>query len=389
MQTSLLLLLLTYAAFISLGLPDGAFGVAWPSMRTDLGQPLAALGLVTSLWTTCSALSSFASARVLSRWGTLNVVLFSGLATGSCLLGFALAPSFAWVVALALPFGFGAGSVDAGLNHHAAAHYKSRHMNWLHAAWGVGATLGPLTITAAVSSGHGWRSGYVVIAAAQFALVVLLFLSREAWKRAPTLKAEDDAAAVAVVRAAAPLALWLAPASYALYAGAEGGVGLWAASVLRESRGFDAALSGAIASCYFAAITVGRIVAGLIADSVGNRRMVRIGIFLAGVGVVLFAAPLGVVGALLGICLIGLGYAPVYPCLMHETPRRFDAETAAKVIGRQVAFAYLGGMILPPLIGVVAGQLGLFVVAPAVGVLLAALALTVIVLDRKTLPLSP
>jgi fucose permease len=394
-----MLLLLTYAAFVSLGLPDGAFGVAWPSMRVDLGQPLEALGLVTSLWTTCSALSRFASARVLSRFGTLNVVLYSGLTTGLCLLGFAWASSFALVVALALPFGFGAGSVDAGMNHHAAAHYKSRHMNWLHAAWGVGATLGPLTITAAVSSGRGWRSGFVLIAAAQLALVVLLFVSRSAWQKAPTREgaeaaaeagaeaAAEQGALISVTPRRAKSALWLAPATYALYAGAEGGIGLWAASVLREGRGFDAALAGTIASSYFAAITVGRVIAGVVADSLGNRRMVHAGISLAGVGVILFAAPLGAGGAIAGVSLIGLGFAPIYPCLMHETPRRFDSETAAKVIGRQVAFAYLGGMVLPPVIGLAAGQIGLFVVAPAVGALLVLLAVSVVLLDRQTPPL--
>ncbi|MFZ5897149.1 MAG: MFS transporter [Myxococcota bacterium] len=387
MNPSRLLLALMYAAFVSLGLPDGAFGVAWPAMRAELGQPLEALGLVTLLWTTCSALSGLVSARVLEWLGTLTVVLASGLVTGLCLLGFAWAPTFAVVVALALPFGFGAGSVDAGLNHHAAAHYRSRHMNWLHAAWGVGATLGPLAVTAAVSAGRGWRLGYVVISAAQLLLVVLLFLSRRLWESAPVRsEVASETGAVAVVTRAEPpvAALILAPLTYALYVGAEGGVGLWAASVLREGRGFDASLAGSLASIYFAAITLGRVISGLVSDHIGNRTMVRCGLALASLGVMLFALPLGVVGAFAGLVLVGLGFAPIYPCLMHETARRFDAPTAAKVIGRQVAFAYLGGMLLPPLIGVAAGKVGLWVVAPLVLSLVAILALCVVLLDKKT-----
>ncbi|HKO53675.1 MAG TPA: MFS transporter [Polyangiaceae bacterium] len=384
MKASLILLLLVYAAFVSLGLPDGAFGAGWPAMRVELRQPLEALGLATCLWTTCSALSSFVSAYVLVRLGTLNVVLVSGLLTACALLGFSLAPSFAWVVVLAVPLGFGAGSVDAGLNHHAAAHYSSRHMNWLHASWGVGATLGPLALSAAIAGPGGWRAGYVAIGLGQLVLVLLLFLSRGLWpahagQAAPI---SDGDAPGGAVRSS--LTLWLGPASFALYAGAEGGIGMWAASVLRDSRGFSAAGAGTVVASYFAAITLGRIVSGVAADRVGNRRLVRWGLGIAGLGVAVFAWPGGTLAAISGLTLIGLGFAPIYPCLMHETAQRFDAASARLVIGRQVACAYLGGMFIAPLIGFLAGAMGLFVIAPAVGWFVLLLTATVIALDRQT-----
>ncbi len=384
MHASVVLLFLVYAAFVSLGLPDGAFGVGWPAMRSELRQPLEALGWVSSLWTACSAISGFASARVLARFGTLHVVLGSGLLTGFSLLGFALAPSFGVVVALALPLGLGAGSVDAGLNHHAAAHYSSRHMNWLHAAWGVGATLGPLALTVAIGSGHGWRAGYVWLAVAQLCLVGVFFATRRLWRSLPAASVAQSTSAHSARAAVAPSALWLAPATYVLYSGAEGGIGLWAASVLRDGRGFSPAVAGGIAATYFAAITLGRVLAGTSADRIGNRRMVRYGLALASAGLLLFALPLGSLGAVLGLALIGLGLAPIYPCLMHETPHRFDAATARRVIGRQVASAYLGSMLLPAGVGVLAGRFGLWLVAPLVGVFAIGLAVCVVLLDRGT-----
>lgn len=407
MVSSGLLLAIVYAAFVSLGLPDGALGVAWPAMRAELGLPLEALGLVTVLATAGSAASGFASGRVLARLGTPLVVALSGLMTGLSLLGFALAPSYAFVVILALPLGFGAGSVDAGLNHYAAERWSSRHMNWLHASWGLGAALGPTALTLAVASGGGWRLGYLGIAGAQLSLSLVFFATLRLWGEGPSrgrgsARAEAPAAAearadqAAPVNQAAPLnqtahggrairaALILGPLGYFIYAGLEVGLGAWAASVLKDGRGYSAELAGVIAAAYYGSIGLGRVISGLIADRVGNRRMVRLGFGLAAVGLLIFGLDLGPVASLAGIALTGLGYAPIYPCLMHETPRRFDRETTRRVVGRQVASAYLGGTILPPLVGLVAGRFGLWTVAPLVGLYLAAMAASVAALDART-----
>ncbi len=409
MVSSGILLAIVYAAFVSLGLPDGAIGVAWPAMRAELGLPLEALGLVTILATAGSAASGFASGRVLARLGTPLVVAISGLMTGLSLLGFAFAPSYLVVVALALPLGFGAGSVDAGLNHYAAERWSSRHMNWLHASWGLGAALGPAAITWAIASGGGWRLGYLSIAGAQLSLALVFFATLRLWGEGPSrgraLKEASGAAAEAT-RApgdqaeagdsspaggpAAPggrairAALMLAPLGYFIYAGLEVGLGAWAASVLKDGRGYPAELAGVIAASYYGSIGLGRVVSGLVADRVGNRRMVRLGFGLAAVGLLVFGLDLGPLASLVGIALAGLGYAPIYPCLMHETPRRFDRETTRRVVGRQVASAYLGGAILPPLVGLVAGRFGLWAVAPMVGLYLAAMAVSVAALDART-----
>jgi fucose permease len=389
-----LLLAVVYAAFVSLGLPDGAMGVAWPAMRATLGQPLEALGLVSLIGTVGSALSGFASGRVLARLGTPKVVLISGLLTGGALVGYALAPSYAFVLALALPLGFGAGSVDAGLNHYAAERWSSRHMNWLHASWGVGATLGPLVMTAAIAAGtggQGWRTGYLAIGGTQLALAAVFLFTLGLWDKAPALgKSDEGGGGPGAARRYAPgtrggrWALFLAPASYALYAGCEFGVGSWAASVMRDGRGFDAATAGSIVALYYGAITAGRVASGLFADRLGNRLMARAGLATAALGVALFSLPLGPVAAAAGLAIAGLGYAPVYPCLMHETPRRFDPETTRKVVGRQVASAYLGGMVLPPALGLAAAWLGTAAVGPGVLVYIALMLVVVLALDRLT-----
>jgi len=378
-----LLLVLVYAAFVSLGLPDGALGVAWPAMRADLGQPLEALGIVTLLWLASSALSGFAAGAVLARLGTPKVVVLSGLLTGLALLGFAFAPSFLGVTLLAVPFGLGAGAVDAGLNHFAAEHYSSRHMNWLHASWGLGATLGPLAIAASVANGDGWRRGYLGIAVAQLLLVAVLVSARRLWDQVPA-RAGPARPESGPGRPVSRSALILAPLTYALYVGAEGGIGFWAASVLRDGRGFEPGLAGAITGAFYAAIALGRLVSGAVAERVGNRRMVRVGLALALLGLGLFSLQLGPLAASAGLALTGLGFAPIYPCLMHETPRRFDAVTTRRVVGHQVACACLGAMLLPPVFGLAAARMGLSVVAPSVALLVLLLAIGIVALDART-----
>ncbi len=249
------LLSIIYLAFISLGLPDSVLGVAWPSMRVSLGQALEAAGLVTLVLTVCSAASSLASGVVLQRLGTGLVVLLSGLLTGAGLLGFALAPSMAWVLVWAVPLGLGAGSVDAGLNHFVAEHYSSRHMNWLHGCWGVGATIGPVVMGAALVSAGGWQSGYRTIASVQLALALVFLLTLRLWQREPVAVPVPDHPARRIAGARAkvvpPWALWLAPSLYLVYATIEIGTGLWAASILVEGRGHDAPTAGLWVSCLF------------------------------------------------------------------------------------------------------------------------------------------
>ena len=365
----LALLGVVYLAFISLGLPDSVLGVAWPARRHTYGQPVQAAGLITLILTLCSAVSSFASARVLRRLGVGPVVLISGCLTGGALLGYSLAPTFGWILLLAIPLGLGAGSVDAGLNHFVAEHYSSRHMNWLHGCWAVGATLGPLVMGVALARPAGWQMGYTLIAGVQLALAALFLLSLGLWRRehARPPKEADIGGNRAARKPPVAWASWLAPCLYLVYASIEVGTGLWAATILVEHRKLEPAIAGIWVSCFFGAIMVGRFAVGVIAGQLGNRRLVRRGLLVALVGATLFSLD-ALPGALslAGLVLLGLGCAPVYPSLMHETTRRFDADTARAVVSRQVGFAYLGAALGPAALGLLGAGLGLGTIMPAV-----------------------
>ena len=394
---SALLLALIYVAFISLGLPDGVLGVAWPLMRLSLGQPVEAAGLVTMVVTGCSALSGFASGAVLKRLSAGVVVTASGFLTGLALLGIAQVPSFVVLLLLAVPLGFGAGAVDSAMNHFVARHYSARHMNWLHGFWGLGATLGPAIMgwalaNSAAGSGSGadasWRAGYFDIGLIQLGLAVVFLMSLGLWKHAPKVALPIQGAAANVeAPARRPLALWLAPFLFFLYAGVEVGTSLWAATVLIEGRHVSGATAGLWVSGFFGAIMAGRFGTGLIAVRLGNRQLVRYGLAFAALGAGLFSlAGLPAWLSLVGLVMLGLGCAPVYPSLMHEAARRFDAVTAQRVIGQQVGSAYIGCVLLPAALGLVGATWGLGWIMPLIALMAIVLLLLSVKLDVMTEP---
>jgi len=368
----LLLLLTVYLAFVGLGLPDGVFGVAWPALRAELRVPLEVGGAVALVGGVCSVASSVASGWLLHHVGTARVVVVSFALTGGALVGIALVPSTPVLLCLMVPLGCGAGAVDTALNHFVAHHYSSRQMSWLHCAWGLGATLGPASLSWCLASSAGWRSGYGLLAAAQLGLLAFLTATRGLFPREAS--AEVSAAPGQVLVLGAGLAPWLGVGAFAAYTGAEAAVGLWAASLLVESRGASLSAAGMSVAVYYGAITGGRFVSGLVADRAGNRAMVRLGLAVAAAGAILLAWPAAPAAGLAGLGLLGAGFAPVYPCLMHETPRRFGAEFARTVIGMQVGAAYVGGPVLPLLLGLVAASYGLEILPAAVLALIAAVA---------------
>ncbi len=380
------LLGLVYLAFISLGLPDGVLGVAWPFMRASLDQPLAAVGAITITMTVCSASSSLLAGAVVQRLGTGAVVAGSCLMTSLALLGFSVAPSFIWVVALAIPLGLGAGAVDASLNHFVAVHYSSRHMNWLHGCWGIGATTGPLIMGVSLEGVGGWAAGLRTLGFMQLALAALLWLSLSLWSQASdAAKQADTQTAALVQKAPSAFTLWLAPLCFLFYVAAEMGTGLWSASILVTDRGLPAASAGGWVAMYFGSITAGRFGIGLVANRIGNRRLVRFGICLATTGALLFALPQWFGAASpVGLVLMGLGCAPIFPSLMHETANRFPPEALRTLIGRQMTCAYAGGSLIPAAFGVLATWAGLASVMPMVVSLLVLLLALTTLLDRLT-----
>ncbi len=390
-MASPILLAVIYLAFISLGLPDSTLGVAWPTFRAAVGAPLEAAGLVAVVLTVCSAASSVASGYVTRRFGTGRVVAASCAMTAIGLAGYSLAPSFAWVMVAALPLGFGQGAVDSSLNAHVAAYYASRHMNWLHACWGVGATLGPVVMTRAIVDAGSFRLGYRAIGAVQATLAAVFILTLGLWKRDDERRGRE-AAASAKVRDEEPslggssfrAAVALQIAAYALYSACECSVGMWTASLLTEARGASAGYAGALTSMYFGGIMAGRVLSGFVSDRVGNRRMVWLGLGVASAGAALFAirGPLWLSAP--GLLLLGLGLAPIYPGMMHETPRRFGGRAYRTVIGYQMAAAMLGASLFPGLVGVAASRFGLEALGPALGLFIVALAATIAALDSRT-----
>lgn len=356
-RAALLLLPIIYLGYISLGLPDGTLGVAWPQMYRTLNLPIGLAGVLGIVGLLLSALSGFSSGRVIARFKTGPVVFISCLLTASALLIISNAQSFAWLLLAVLPLGLGAGAVDAGLNGYVARHYSGRHMNWLHACWGIGATCGPLVMAHAVGTGGGWRAGFFWLASAQLALAALFLASLRLWNAVPertiAMSAEHHQGPLPTAAANSP-AGWLSAVIFALYVAVEGTTGLWAGSILAVGRGFALETAGVCVSAFYGSITLGRILVGFIVERFGNRRLIAVGCAMAAAGGILFAFAATPALAAAALVLMGLGFAPVYPCLMHEVPRRFAPDAVQTVIGRQSGAANIGGALLPAVAGWVA-----------------------------------
>lgn len=359
-------LVIIYLAFISLGLPDSLLGTAWPVMRLDIDAPLAAAGIVSMTVTVGTILSSLASGTVIKKLGTGKITSISCLMTASALLGFSISPSLFWLIILSIPLGLGAGTVDSALNNHVATHYKAHHMSWLHCFWGVGATLGPIIMSNFISSGSSWRKGYLTVSILQFTLTVLLFFTLPLWNRAEKAEAinENDISTdenTNTVKASEvkPLQIKgvkLALISFLFYCGTEATMGLWGSSFLVQTKGLPAATAAQWVSLYYGGITLGRLITGFITMKVRNTKIIRTGQIIALSGSALLLLPLPSIFSLIGFLLVGLGCAPIFPCMLHETPVRFGKEHSQKIIGYQMALAYTGSALLPPFLGVIASK---------------------------------
>ncbi|GIP23387.1 sugar MFS transporter [Paenibacillus sp. J22TS3] len=364
-------LIIIYLAFISLGLPDSLLGSAWPVMQPEFHAPLSTAGMLFMIVAAGTIVSSLASGRMLNRFGTGKVTLISCIMTAGALLGYAVSPSLIWLILFAIPLGLGAGSVDAGLNHYVAAHYKAHHMSWLHCFWGVGATLSPLIMGHFISGGNAWRQGYLTVAGIQFGLVVILFLTLPLWDKVAKISQGSQQEEPEILgsghleeaaQSARPLRIKgvkLALFSFLFYCGVEATVGLWGSSFLVSMKGLPAATAAQWVSFYYGGITVGRFITGFITFKLSNRTLIRGGQLLALAGAVLLVLPLPAGFSLAGLLITGLGLAPIYPCMLHETPVRFGKKHAQTIMGYQMAVAYTGSTLMPPLLGFLASSISI------------------------------
>lgn len=356
-----LLLVIIYLSFISLGLPDALLGAAWPSMYPQFDVPVSYAGIISMIIALGTVVSSLQSDRLTKKLGTGKVTALSVLMTAMALFGFATSHSFGMLCLWAIPYGLGAGSVDASLNNYVALHYESRHMSWLHCMWGIGASAGPYIMGYALTEGWGWNSGYHIIAVLQIVLTAILLCSLPLWKQRPAEVLQDGK--VQNVKALSIReVLQLAGAREILvcffcYCALEQTTGLWASSYLTLHKGVSADTAASFASMFYLGITVGRALSGFLTMKLNDVQMIRLGEVIIGIGVLVMLLPFGQSLSLTGLILIGLGCAPVYPCVIHSTPAHFGADKSQAIIGIQMACAYVGTCLMPPVFGLIANHI--------------------------------
>ena len=381
-----LLLAVIYLAFVSLGLPDSLLGSGWPAMHVSLGAPLSAMGAVTMIISAGTVVSGLMSDLLTRRLGTGAVTVISVLMTAGAMLGFSFARAF-WVLCLiAVPYGLGAGGVDAALNNYVALHYKSRHMSWLHCFWGVGAIVSPFIMGACLTGAQGWQGGYRIVAFVQFGITAVLAFSLPLWKRPPAPAIAKPFGVFRTLRLKGVLFMLF---GFFAYSALEATSMNWASSYLTDFRGVDPSLAAMFGSLFYCGITAGRFLSGFFAERLGDRNLIRIGVCVITAGVVLIALPVRTdVCALAGFVVTGFGCAPVYPSIIHSTPANFGREHSQAVIGVEMASAYLGTTFMPPLYGLIAQYLGAAYLPLFLAVFLVMLFCMTELLNR-TVPLPP
>lgn len=370
-----LLLAIIYLAFISLGLPDSLLGSAWPAMYPEFNVPVSYAGIISMIISLGTIVSSLMSDRLTRTLGTGKIMVCSVGMTAAALLGFSFCHSY-WILLLwAIPYGLGAGSVDAALNNYVALHYESRHMNWLHCMWGVGAAAGPYIMSFALTSGHGWNLGYRYIAILQIILTAVLFISLPLWRNqkiditseltaqsSPAVQAEKVSTSAEGRTLSLREILKISGAKeimlcFFCYSALEVTSGLWASSYLALHSGISADMAAGYASLFYIGITAGRAVSGFITMKLDDEKMIRLGEIIMAAGIAALLVPGPLILALAGFILLGLGCAPVYPCIIHSTPAHFGADRSQAMIGVQMASAYAGSCLMPPLFGLLAGNI--------------------------------
>ena len=373
-----LLLVVIYIAFIGLGVPDSLIGSAWPAIHTELGIPVEMVSILTFLISGCTVLSSMFSTRILNKLGTAKVTAFSTTMTALSLLGFSLVPSFLFMIPLAIVLGLGAGAIDSGLNNYVALHCKASHMNFLHCFYGVGVSLSPYIMSQAFSN-VGWRGGYRYAFYVQLAIALILIFSIPLWKKSSSTEETDEESGITLsiaemikkpeVRKVWVIMLMTNAIEYAC--------GVWGSTYLVEEKGFEIEHGALALTIYYVGMSIGRFASGLLANKIKTWKRIFIGCVILAPAIVIMLLPLDNIFAVIGLFLIGLGNGSIYPNMIHLTPHNFGKEVSQSIMGSQIAFAYIGVMLAPPVVSLISGVFGIKVYPVLLAVLYVVMVITI------------
>ena len=354
------LLVVIYIAFIGLGVPDSLIGSAWPAIHTELNIPVEAVSVLTFIISGCTVLSSMFSARILNKLGTAKVTAFSTAMTAAALIGFSVAPTFWVMIPLAVILGLGAGAIDSGLNNYVALHFKASHMNFLHCFYGVGVSLSPYLMSQALGD-TGWRVGYRYAFFVQAAITLLLIVSLPLWKKSVATQHDKEEGSVSltlmqIAKKSEVRLVWVIMlATNAI----EYACGVWGSTYLVTQKGFGTEHGALALTVYYIGMSAGRFLSGLLSDRISTWKRIGIGIVILAPAVVIMLLPLSGVVSVVGLFLIGLGNGSIYPNMIHLTPHNFGKEVSQSIIGSQIAFAYIGVMLAPPMVSLISGLFGI------------------------------
>ena len=380
-----LLLAVLYLTFISLGLPDSVLGSAWPTMFGELGVPVSYAGIVSAIIAGGTIVSSLMSDRITKRFGASKTTAVSVLMTALALLGFAASSRFWMLCLFAIPYGLGAGSVDAALNNYVSLHFESKHMSWLHCMWGVGSAIGPAVMGLALTNNLSWHNGYFIISMMQVVICAVIFISLPIWKK-PMKEHTESAASAPALKLKEIFSIKGAKAvmiTFFCYCSVEVLTTLWASTYLHLDRGIDKESAALWGSLFVLGITVGRALCGFISMKLNDIQMTRLGECVMILAIAMIFVPVNLV-TLIGMVVFGLGCAPVYPCIIHATPERFGADKSQAIIGVQMASAYTGTCLVPALFGLVAEYISISLFPVCIGALVILMAVLFEVLIKKT-----
>lgn len=376
-----LLIAIIYLAFISLGLPDSLLGAAWPTLHVAFGVPISYMGIISIIISAGTVISSLLSERLTARFGTRTITTVSVLLTSVALFGFSLSGKFYQLCLFAIPYGIGAGAIDASLNNYVALHYTSKHMSWLHCFWGVGTIVSPYVMSYALIH-SGWQTGYRTVSLIQLCIFIVLLFALPLWKINSGSESGEPNESAKPLGVMGTLKIPGVPyllIGFLAYCAAESTTMLWASSYLEEAMSLSKDEAAALGSLFFIGMTVGRFLAGFITERLGDGKMIRLGTVIALIGVGLITVQINLM-AIVGFILIGLGCAPIYPSIIHSTPSNFGEKNSAAIIGIQMASAYTGSLLAPPLFGIIAEGTSLRIMP----IYLLAFFILMIVMIRKT-----